>query len=943
MFGSARKLFKKIGLQDNSGALSSSMELPLTHEFRGRASFACLIPLLLIAHSAWALNPHPRIWLSPQMLSDLSAKVAAHDPDWIAAKAIADASVSWPLPIMTITGATNANPVQFTIVETVPMASGGSLFIGGGTGNWSAINAVTGAGWTVTVTGTHTFTIPVDATTFGSFSGQLLATFQKNGCLNFHVCFDYSGLGWVATVPYWALAYKMTGTTAYANQVRAWLDYVNAASAVGIYAPESIDTGFPSRSAAMSLAIAYDWCYDRLSPQQKTASAVTANLWFTYVNTPGSGVYGVTGGVPQGAGAFSNYTGGHIFGMGLMGYATYGDNSNAQTMIDWASNTWNTYMAVAFAAPVAATISWNDPTGIYAAGVPSEYNYGPNHLTRLLEYIWATKTATGSEPTQVADYKTLWANALIYDLQPDNWSVRRDGVWSGNVTGVMSGNEPLLLSYLMSGSTTGAWMQWMFTHFGTPPSELSEFAPTMLADSAGPSSGTGLGSIERLLFYRSAATATDYRSTLPAYTFTNDASPHIYWRSDWTSSAVWLIFHAAQEFNIASDTAGELNITRGTDQLIVNSQNWKGTSGTIGTPGIFVTNSALASTLYFSDNGEYFPTGPSYYGGQGVWGKYVAPSYKLAADHAYASVDVTNSYDYNYNPTQRSLRYFYRSVVAMGDGTFVVWDQIKALKSSYVKHLRWHLSSLGTPSKNGNIVSNIVASSAVFIDSVLPASPNVSIVRNKDVDGFSGAGNTNWHVEVSDSAGGTDLNALTVLYATASNGSLPATTALGTIDANHVGVQIADTTPKVVIFAAPVTDKGNGAYAPNTYNSVAFTTTHAGTGNYLISGLTPGTYSVLQNGASIPGNTSTAVGADGTLFFKATAGAFSVALQSPATVSPCDLNGDSFVNILDVQIAVNISRGIIPCPPARVSTSGACTITPPSIVAAALGGACSIQ
>src|ERR1017187_7481082 len=81
--------------------------------------------------------------------------------------------------------------------------------------------------------------------------------------------------------------------------------------------------------------------------------------------------------------------------------------------------------------------------------------------------------------------------------------------------------------------------------------------------------------------------------------------------------------------------------------------------GTIGTPGIFVTNSALASTLYFSDNGEYFPTGPSYYGGQGVWGKYVAPSYKLAADHAYASVDVTNSYDYNYNPTQRSLRYFY--------------------------------------------------------------------------------------------------------------------------------------------------------------------------------------------------------------------------------------------------------------------------------------------
>jgi hypothetical protein len=203
-------------------------------------------------------------------------------------------------------------------------------------------------------------------------------------------------------------------------------------------------------------------------------------------------------------------------------------------------------------------------------------------------------------------------------------------------------------------------------------------------------------------------------------------------------------------------------------------------------------------------------------------------------------------------------------------------------------------------------------------------------------------GPTNWRLEVSDSAGGTGLNALTVLYATSSAGSLPTTTAI-TTDANHVGVQVADTTPKVAVFAAPVMDNGNGTYTPNTYNSVAFTTTHAGTGNYLISGLTPGTYSVLQNGGSIPGYTSTAVGADGTLFFKATAGAFSVGPQSPTTVSPCDLNGDSFVNVLDVQIAVNISRGIIPCPPARVNTSGACTITPPSIVAAALGGACSIQ
>src|ERR1035438_1454089 len=100
----------------------------------------CLIPLLLAAHSAWALNPHPRIWLSSQMLTDMAAKVAANDADWVAVKSQADTFVSWSIPTMTITGASNSNPVQFTVTETVPMSSGAILFIGGGTGKWAGVN-----------------------------------------------------------------------------------------------------------------------------------------------------------------------------------------------------------------------------------------------------------------------------------------------------------------------------------------------------------------------------------------------------------------------------------------------------------------------------------------------------------------------------------------------------------------------------------------------------------------------------------------------------------------------------------------------------------------------------------------------------------------------------------------------------------------------------------
>jgi hypothetical protein len=177
---------------------------------------------------------------------------------------------------------------------------------------------------------------------------------------------------------------------------------------------------------------------------------------------------------------------------------------------------------------------------------------------------------------------------------------------------------------------------------------------------------------------------------------------------------------------------------------------------------------------------------------------------------------------------------------------------------------------------------------------------------------------------------------LTVLYATGAAGNSPAMTNLTTIDTNHVGVQIADQTPKVVVLAAPVTDNGNGSYTPNTYSKVTFSTTHAGSGKYVVAGLIPGAYSVSNNGTTVIA--SQVVGTDGTLSFTSNSGAFSIQ-QGQATSSPCDLNSDGVTNVLDVQIAVNILLGNGTCPASFV-TSGGCTLTVPKIVTPALGGAC---
>ena len=391
---------------------------------------------------------------------------------------------------------------------------------------------------------------------------------------------------------------------------------------------------------------------------------------------------------------------------------------------------------------------------------------------------------------------------------------------------------------------------------------------------------------------------------------------------------------------------GSIEIAKGGDQLIVNAQNWKGSGDGIGpgTPSCYGDTGAcgtndLTSSLYFDDGGTYMVSGPSYLGGQGVWGRYVAPLYKTGSNYAYAFNNLTSAYDHSYVPATRTLRYWFREFAPLGGGVFVVWDRVKALSTSNTKVFRWQLSSAGTPVKNGNVVSNVLGSSAVFIVPVLPVSPAVNIIRNQ-----YGGQNINWRAEITDSVSGTDLNALTVIYTTTATGGLPVTSALAAVDANHVGVQIADTTAKVAVFPVPVTAGSGGTYVPTTYTSVTFTTTHGGGGNYLIAGLTPGTYSVLKDSVALSGYSSVAVGPDGTLFFSSTAGSFSVVPQnSPPRASPCDLNGDGSVDIVDLQLAINQASGKAPCGNADLNGDGRCdVIDVQRVINAAIGGACRI-
>jgi hypothetical protein len=895
-------------------------------------SIVCLIPFLFAAHAAWALNPHPRIWLDSGMRNDLAAKAASLDTDWLSVLADANSSGTTRLPpVVSIVAATNTSRVQFTTSGTQPFSSGANLVIAGGTGSWAAVNGTVVA----TVTGANTFTIPVDSSGFGSFAGQALTVFVSSGCAANFMCYtggySYQGSAWYRYIVGASLVYQVTGNTAYRDYVIRWLDYINSISAAGITTPVSTDSGYPTRFIAPTVGIAYDWCYSGLSSAQKSATIVTAHLWFDWVS---SHAFAISGGdaTPN-----SNYTGGHILGMGIMGYAIYDEDATASALINWASTLWNSAIAQGFSAPVPGNqFSYSSPfgVGVFYSGVTTEFNYVAGHIDRLLEYQLAVKTATGSPlPSAVTSAAKAWATGLLYDLKPDRWRTRTNGTYSGNVSGVFNGALPMTLSYVLSGTSEGGWMQWIFQHLGTPTE--TTYSPGIL-------NATSDGRLERALFYRPSAPSIDYRATEPTYRFAPGSAFRTFWRSDWTDSSIWFMFHGSAETDGQGYSAGDMELTRGADQLIVNSQNWNGTGdGVTGSPNIFTSGlkSGYTSSLYCDSLGAYFPctSSGSYWGGQGAWGKYTPP---LAQKDSigYVLADVTNAYDRDYNPTTRAVRYWYRETLAMGDGTQIVWDRVKMLDAAYTKHLRWQLSSAGTPAKTGNVVSNVVGSSAIFIAPVLPVSPSVKIVRNLD---NSDTGNpVNWRVEVGDAAGGTDLNSLTVLYATASNGSLPATASI-TTDANHVGVQVADTTPKIAVFASNVDFTPPGTYVPHTYTSATLTTTHAGTGKYLIAGLAPGSYSVRLNGLALPGYDSASVAVDGTLLFSSKAGDFSIS-RSSAPANSCDLNSDGVVDGADVQVAINQALGVTPC---RFSSpSGVCNVVDVQLIlVAALGQGCNVK
>lgn len=769
----------------------------------------------------------PRIWLTPAVLAAVRAKADAGDRDWQRLKTRADELLTRRMPRFTVTGATNGNPVTFTIAEEVPWSDTTPVFIAGATGAWSAVNAKGDRPRPIAATrvDAHTFTVPIDSTSFGSFGvggvgsvgsvgsftgpgqGQRLALFFSTGGYSEY---GYNGLDWQSTLETLSLAYQVTGKRAYASKAIELVSYIASLGVAGMVAPVAIDSGFPTRSAIYGLAIAYDWLGDQMTAAERAAIIQTINLWFDWFtraafenNGPGYG----------------NYFGGHILGFGLAGLATEFENPRGPEIVAAIRDRVKAHLAPAF------------ESGGFAGGYPVEgYAYGGNNFQRLLSYMLAVETSTeaGIDANNVSlSYARKIARHLLHALKPNGWQVSDEGAWAGDYTGVLQPALPIVLSAVLAGTDEGRWMQHLALHLP-----------------AAPNGGQTSDAFVRLLFFDRTRPAADHRLTQPTW-FHSPGDEHFYRRSSWRLDAVWtsIAGGAAHFAGHQMRGAGHVAIQRGADYLLVNSGQWKGATGDFGTPRAFDLRSWRANTLFVDDFGDYLFTGADYIGGQGAWGESRVLAHGGGADFVYLKTDLTSAYSVGDRKPwdSRSVRHFHRSFLSMGNGIVLLFDRMRFLKANYVKKLYFHLTPAGGPpaisdsdssgsdsgsgsgsgagvgasAGTGDTASIRSGASALFIRTLMPASPVLAVAP--DPVNASDSRPITWRLEVSDSTEATTFDALNVLIATAASTTvMPDTVRVQSVNDTMVGAMVDDGgVCRIGLFSADGTPRAAVSYNAN--------------------------------------------------------------------------------------------------------------------------------
>ncbi len=715
------------------------------------------------------------------------------------------------------------------------------------------------------------------------------------------IAFEDQGGGWYEAALHLGLAFQMTGDIKYCAKLAELADEMLAApnrsenrQPAG-RAPIQVDNYFSTRYLGPALGVLYDWCYDALGALRRAQLVALMNNSFDdfrlnayQANERADGDYFI----------------GHLSAAAWMGYAARGDNARADEMIAYAHMRFDGAPSALVSAANVPTSNWAQTfEGGYKPTVAREYNgpnltaaplkggfylqgwaYGTSTYNRVIDYMLTAQSAAGED--LIGKYRH-WFSAILraqkHALLPNRFEMDPRGDGGGQYGGVVQRSLPLRLAYVLGGAPDGAGAQhFASTHIvreSPYPRELPNEIVKQMFEPA-PWEEFFFGDATRLTAelvlppYYSHAFAPEY----PQGSATNGAYPYFIMRSDWGPHATWASARlgAAHYSDHQHYDAGDIQIRRANDALLIQAGNWKGAAGGLGIVGTSTQahNSASANTLFFYDYFDFTTRETQYLGGQGPRGKDEIVAAEQNDAYAYIRSDLATAYNRSADVSDwanRKLEFFARSFLYLrAANVFVVFDQARNKVSTnprghYLKQLRWHFPN--QPAVSGRVVTLDQGASRLYVDTVLPASVGIVVVdesQNPDkqlIACGSECDSNTWRVEVSDPANPLAATFLTVLQPGDRARSQPATFALTSHDAKMTGVQITQP-PETLLDRPPgrvhiVLFNNQPGQTPMPLTSTAYTFSGPTNATHTLLGFVPNArYAVLYSGGVIKADLS---------------------------------------------------------------------------------------
>jgi uncharacterized protein DUF4962 len=534
------------------------------------------------------------------------------------------------------------------------------------------------------------------------------------------------------TIQNYALAYQVTRNSAYADRAIALMTASISHGMTSVTA----DQGYGARSVLPAMAVGYDWCYDRMTPEQRAAFRLQMEQWADWV-WPETNPVRATGWAVRAPG--DNYFHGFMMTW-LVGLALYGDSDKAPGYIDLARQRWQEQVR-----------PYLERFG--AGGYPMEgTSYGAGSLFRIFWYLAAHSTATDEDLFQAPGFN--WPReaitAKLYLTTPTLDRVYPGGDQARDSQAHLSdydrGAFLVALSHL--DGTTAGYAKWWLDHIAP---DRNRWAFTRW---------------EEFLWYREGVTPVDYTQALS----TAYLAPGAGWmtsRSGWDRDAV-------QVCMVCGPTTAS-HQDRAQNGFMIFRGDWLAGAARLNSHSGLYADAAYNNSLTIGGYSQGFQ-------------KSARPlHFADTPRYAYFAGDASDVYD---TPVLNLLRTFRRELFFLKPAITIVLDRVDGLNPTLVKE--WHLNTLKEPVIDGHQYQTTVGGATLFGRTLVPM--EATVVKRPLFLG-TGSALSSWRIDVAAPAGrATDffLNVLEAAPATQSAPTLVCTLTTGraSLIAAQVGTQV---------------------------------------------------------------------------------------------------------------------------------------------------------